>query len=69
MHKKTCAGQAALRQEHLRETPQQREWSKKIARWITAWTPAISSCTPFALDLGYHAWGRHETHRYIPFVV
>jgi len=64
LHKVTCPGQATIRQ-NLRESHQQKEWSKKIDRWMNVWADTITCCSPAALDLANHEWGRHDTHRYV----
>jgi len=63
LHKTTCSAQATIR-DNLKETPEEKEWSKKVTRWINAWSRAIFWCAPTALDLGDHEWGHHDTHRY-----
>jgi len=63
LHKTTCSTEATIR-ENLKETPEEKEWSRKVTRWMNAWTHAISLCAPTALDLVNHEWGHHETHRY-----
>jgi len=64
VHKTTCSAQATIR-ENLKETPEEKEWSKKVTRWINAWARAIYRCVPTALDLVNHEWGCHDTHRYV----
>ena len=64
-HKTICSINATVI-EDLGESPKQKAWSKKMKRWIDAWTPAIRSCLPIALDLANHDWGRHDTHGYVP---
>ena len=65
IHKTTCSTHATIRQT-LKESPGQKEWSRKITRWVNAWSNTISCCTPIALDLANHEWGRHDTHTYVP---
>jgi len=61
IHKTTCSTQATIRQ-NLVESPKEKEWSKKITRWLNAWSMAIAYCSPIALDLANHEWGYHDTH-------
>jgi len=61
-----CSTQATNRQA-TEVTREEKEWSKKIARWINAWSRGILWCVPTTLDLANHEWGHHDTHRCAPF--
>jgi len=63
-HKTVCPDNVAVNQRHG-ETPEQKAYSKKMRRYMNAWTPAITYCLPVALDLANHEWGRHDTHVYV----
>jgi len=67
IHKTACSIHAGVRQSY-QESPKEKEASRKVARWIHAWTPTIAFCSPIALDPANHKWGRHETHGYVPYV-
>ena len=64
-HKTVCTSNAAIIRG-IAESPEGKGWTKKVERWIKAWSPSISYCLPLALDLANHEWGRHDTHAYVP---
>lgn len=68
LHKMTCPGQAAARQ-NVRQSPEQKDWTKRITRWTNAWTVTITYCYPLALDLPNHGWGHHDTHWYVSYPI
>ena len=62
-HKAACVLGAA--QPNPKEYPDEKAQLKKVDRWISVWSPAMSACLPIALDLANHEWGRHRTHAYV----
>jgi len=60
-HKAICS---TTSDQNSTESRGEKGWSKKIKRWLDAWTPAIIHCLPVALDLANHEWGRHDTRSY-----
>lgn len=68
IHKTECPLYVAVHQDS-KIYRKDRLISRDTARWIHAWSPAIFFCSPIALDLPNHEWGRHETHRYVPYAV
>jgi len=68
VHKAACAVNAKAHREY-RESPRVKsEAAKRITRWIQAWNPTIAFCSPLALDLANHEWGRHETHSLVMYM-
>jgi len=65
-HKAACVGPATKSSRNPGEGPDGSAQTRKVSRWINAWSPAIAKCLPIALDLANHGWGRHETHAYVP---
>jgi len=63
-HKAVCSGNKAVNQVRG-ETPEEKAYSKKIRRYMNAWTPAITYWLPVALDLANHEWGHHDSHVYV----
>jgi len=57
--------QRAQLDHRLRGTPGEKATGKRINRWINVWSPVLTACSPVALDLANHEWGRHETHTLI----
>ena len=68
IHKSTCSIHAKVRQNYG-DSPKVKALLRQIVRWMDAWNPAIAFCSPIALDLANHKWGRHDTHRYVLYVV
>ena len=63
-HKSICAIQTEQPGWDTRDDPDEKAQAKKVNRWVNAWSPAMTTCLPIALDLANHPWGRHETHTY-----
>jgi len=66
VHRMTCSTHAQVRKNH-RKSPKEKALSRRVARWMDTWSPTIALCSPIALDLANHKWGRHDTHRYVPY--